>query len=67
MRRRAGLIFAHTIGSRERPLSDAGLDAEFHTLVDPVPGAARAVAPSAACRGIAAADDLHPLVAFARP
>jgi 2-methylcitrate dehydratase PrpD len=33
---------AHAIGSLERPMSDADLEAKFHRLVDPVAGKAQA-------------------------
>ena len=65
--RRERVSVAHAIGSAERPMSDAALDAKFHGLVDPVLGAARAEALIGACRGIAGAATVEPLVALARP
>jgi 2-methylcitrate dehydratase PrpD len=47
----------HVIGSLERPMSDAALDAKFHGLVDPILGASRAAELVTTCRSLAAAPD----------
>ena len=49
----------HAIGSLERPLSDAQLEAKFHALADPVIGSVRARATIDACRDLARAKDLR--------
>jgi 2-methylcitrate dehydratase PrpD len=64
--RRIHLAIAHAIGSLQRPLSDAALDAKFHDLADPVLGAARCAALISACRATASAPDLRRLVALAQ-
>jgi 2-methylcitrate dehydratase PrpD len=43
---------AHAIGSLERPMSDADLEAKFHHLVDPVTGKAQAAQLIKLARGI---------------
>jgi 2-methylcitrate dehydratase PrpD len=64
--RREHLFVEHAIGSLQRPMSDAELQAKFAQLVAPVLGP-QSVAPLVqACRGIAAAGDLRALVALAR-
>jgi 2-methylcitrate dehydratase PrpD len=64
--RREHLLVEHAIGSLERPMSDAELQAKFAQLVAPVLGP-QSVAPLVqACRGIAAAGDMRALVALAR-
>jgi 2-methylcitrate dehydratase PrpD len=57
----------HAVGSSQRPLTDAMLDAKFHGLVDPVLGAARGNALIAACRGLATATELRAFVALCQP
>jgi 2-methylcitrate dehydratase PrpD len=64
--RRIHVRVEHAIGSRQRPLSDAALDAKFRSLADPVLGAARASELLGACRGVAAAPNLHALAALAQ-
>jgi 2-methylcitrate dehydratase PrpD len=57
----------HAIGSLQRPLSDAQLDAKFAGLVEPVLGAPKVAAIGAACRSLAALDDVRKLVQLCRP
>jgi 2-methylcitrate dehydratase PrpD len=65
--RRIHVFVEHAIGSLERPLSDADLEAKFHGLADPVLGAARAKQLIAACWGLGKAADVRALAALARP
>jgi len=60
------LFVAHAIGSLERPMSDADLEAKFHGLVDPVLGAARAQQLVAMLHEIGTAPDVRKLVMNAR-
>jgi len=60
------LFVAHAIGSLERPMSDADLEAKFHGLVDPVLGAARAQQLVAMLHAIGTAPDVRKLVMNAR-
>jgi 2-methylcitrate dehydratase PrpD len=64
--RRIHVFVEHAIGSLERPMSDADLEAKFHGLADPVLGAARAKQLIAACWGLGKAADLRALAALAR-
>jgi 2-methylcitrate dehydratase PrpD len=57
----------HAVGSLERPMSDADLEAKFHALADPVLGASKASALIEQCWKLAAAKDVKALVAAARP
>jgi 2-methylcitrate dehydratase PrpD len=57
----------HAIGSLERPMSDADLEAKFHALADPVIGSDKAEATIQACWKVADAKDLRALIAKARP
>ena len=65
--RRVHLRIEHAIGSLQRPLSDAQLDAKFAALVEPVLGAAKAQALGDACRRLADAADVRGLTALCRP
>ena len=65
--RRVQVVVEHALGSTERPMSDAALDAKFHGLADPVLGAPRCNELIEACRGAASAPDLRRLVALAQP
>ena len=56
----------HAIGSMERPMSDADLQAKFHGLVDPVLGIARADELIGQCSNLASLDSLRGLIASAR-
>ena len=64
---RVQVVVEHALGSTERPMSDAALDAKFHGLADPVLGAPRCNELIEACRGAASAPDLRRLVALAQP
>ncbi len=65
--RRVHVFVEHAIGSLEKPLSDAQLEAKFHSLADPVIGAAKAGQLIKACWDVAGAKDLRGLTALARP
>ena len=65
--RRIHLFVKDAIGSMQRPLTDAMLDAKFHHLADPVLGAARAAALVVACRAMATATDVRALAALSQP
>jgi 2-methylcitrate dehydratase PrpD len=52
----------HAIGSLERPLSDAQLEAKFHSLADPVIGERKAAATIAACWNTARAKDVQEIL-----
>jgi 2-methylcitrate dehydratase PrpD len=57
----------HVIGSLERPMDDAALDAKFHGLVDPVLGADRANQLIVASRSLATAPDASSFIRLAIP
>ncbi|HET7527933.1 MAG TPA: MmgE/PrpD family protein, partial [Burkholderiaceae bacterium] len=57
----------HAIGSLQRPMSEAELEAKFSQLVLPVLGRAKVDALIAACRALAAAPGVQSLVTAARP
>ncbi len=57
----------HAVGSLERPMSDADLEAKFRTLADPVLGDDKAYGVIRHCWGLAKARDVKALVAAARP
>ncbi len=65
--RKHHIMVEHAIGSLERPMSDADLEAKVHGLVDPVLGVERAAAIVDAAMRIVAAPDLGALVALAHP
>ncbi len=65
--RREHVFVEHAIGSLERPMSDAQLEAKFRSLAEPVLGAARAGELVAACRGLGAAPDVSAVAKGARP
>ena len=65
--KQAHLRVDHAIGSLERPLSDADLEAKFHSLTDPVIGEAKSGALIEQCWKLSKAKDVHALVAAARP
>jgi 2-methylcitrate dehydratase PrpD len=52
----------HAIGSLEKPLTDAQLEAKFHSLADPVIGEARAQAAIAACWNLSKAKDVQEIL-----
>ena len=57
----------HAIGSLERPLSDAQLEAKFNALVVPVLGKDKAHAITATCWRLASLVDVRELTALCRP
>jgi len=57
----------HAIGSLQRPLSDAQLEAKFRSLVEPVLGEKRAGEITRECRQLASLPDVRALVALCRP
>jgi 2-methylcitrate dehydratase PrpD len=57
----------HAIGSLERPLTDAALEAKFHSLADAVIGRAKSAALIEACWKLGAAKDVRALVEKALP
>jgi 2-methylcitrate dehydratase PrpD len=65
--RTAHVRVEHAIGSLEKPMSDADLEAKFHGLADPVLGQAKAAALHELCKKIASAVDVHALCEGARP
>jgi 2-methylcitrate dehydratase PrpD len=65
--RRIEIRVEHAVGSLERPMTDAQLDAKFAALVDPVLGSTKVAAIAQACRGLAALDDVRTLTALCRP
>jgi 2-methylcitrate dehydratase PrpD len=65
--RRVHVFVEHAIGSLQRPMSTAQLEAKFHGLADAVIGASRCSALMAACWGVGEAADLRLLTAQARP
>ena len=65
--RKEHVFVEHAVGSLERPMSDADLEAKFHYLADPVIGAAKASSVIAACWKLGQAKDLKAVVEGARP
>ncbi|MEO5671998.1 MAG: MmgE/PrpD family protein, partial [Ramlibacter sp.] len=65
--RRIHVRVEHAIGSLERPLSDAQLEAKFDSLVVPLLGEAKARAVTAACRRLASLANVRELTALCRP
>ncbi|QET01597.1 MmgE/PrpD family protein [Cupriavidus pauculus] len=57
----------HAIGSLQRPMTDANLDAKFHALADPILGEARVRELIGACWRLGDAADVRTLTALARP
>ena len=65
--RRVHVFVEHAIGSLQRPMSDAALDAKFTLQSDPVLGRARTAELIAAGRRLGDLPDVRGLVALARP
>jgi 2-methylcitrate dehydratase PrpD len=65
--RREHVFVEHAIGSMQRPMSDAALEAKFHGMSDSVLGATRTDRILAACRALGDAADVRALTALARP
>jgi 2-methylcitrate dehydratase PrpD len=65
--RRIHVFVEHAIGSLERPMSDAQLEAKFHALADPVLGSPAASRLIGACWQTGSAADVRALAALAVP
>jgi 2-methylcitrate dehydratase PrpD len=65
--RREHVFVEHAIGSLERPMTDADLESKFHTLGDPVLGAARVGHLIEGCWALATTSDVRSLAALGRP
>jgi 2-methylcitrate dehydratase PrpD len=65
--RRLHVRVDHAIGSLERPLTDAQLEAKFYSLVAPQMGEARARGITAACWGLGALANVRELTSLCRP
>jgi len=65
--RRVHVFVEHAIGSLQRPMSDAAVEAKFTTQAEPILGAARSAQLVAACRQLGALDDVRALTALATP
>jgi len=65
--RKEHVFVEHSIGSLERPLGDADLEAKFHSLADAVIGKAKAAALIDACWKLGAAKNVSAVVEGARP
>jgi 2-methylcitrate dehydratase PrpD len=65
--RKVHVFVEHAIGSLERPMSDADLEAKFHSMADAVIGNSKTDALIAACWSLGAAKDVRSLVEKARP
>ena len=65
--RRVHVFVEHAIGSLQRPMSDAALDAKFAAQSDPILGAPRTADLIAACRRLGAMADVRALTALAHP
>ena len=65
--RREHVFIEHAIGSLQRPMTDADLDAKFTSLVAPVLGEARAKSLGRAAWTLGNAADVDALIGLARP
>jgi 2-methylcitrate dehydratase PrpD len=65
--RRVHVFVEHAIGSLHKPMSDAALEAKFHSQSDVVIGATRSDALIAACWKLGDLADVRELTALARP
>jgi hypothetical protein len=65
--RKVHVFVEHAIGSLEKPMTDAMLEAKFSQLSEPVIGAAKTKQLIAACWGLGTAKDVRALAALARP
>ena len=64
--RQVDVAVEHAIGSLQNPLSDAQLEAKFHSLVNPVLGEAKADDITRSCWGLGALGDVRALTALCR-
>ncbi|MBL8280234.1 MAG: MmgE/PrpD family protein [Pelomonas sp.] len=65
--RRVHIFVEHAIGSLERPMSDAALEAKFTAQAAPVLGAGRSAELIAACRRLGAIGNVRELTTLSRP
>jgi len=65
--RRVHVFVEHAIGSLQRPMTDAMLEAKFRGMSDPILGAERSTQLLAACWQLGGAADLRGLAALTRP
>ncbi|MDP3758916.1 MAG: MmgE/PrpD family protein [Ramlibacter sp.] len=65
--RRVHVFVEHAIGSLQRPMSDAQLEAKFHGLADPVLGPPAAARVIETCWNVAGAPELRSLAALCVP
>jgi 2-methylcitrate dehydratase PrpD len=65
--RKVQVLVKHAIGSSQNPLTDAGLDRKFDSLVEPVLGAGKAGTLKNLCRELAAQVNVNTLVGDATP
>jgi 2-methylcitrate dehydratase PrpD len=65
--RRVEVNVEHAIGSLQKPLSDAQLEAKFRSLVEPVLGQARAGDITRECWKLASVTDVNQLTTLCRP
>ena len=65
--RRVHVFVEHAIGSLDRPMSDAALEAKLHSLADAVIGKGHATALIEACWKLGGAKDVSAIVEAARP
>ncbi len=65
--RRVHVFVEHAIGSLERPMTDADLEAKFRSMADEVIGSANTSALISACWHLGAAPDVRALVERAKP
>jgi 2-methylcitrate dehydratase PrpD len=65
--RKVHVFVEHAIGSLQRPMTDAMLEAKFTQLSEPVIGAGKTRELIAACWGLGQAKDLRALAALAQP
>ncbi len=65
--RRVHVFVEHAVGSLERPMSNAALEAKFRGLSEPVLGAARTSELIAACWALGDSPDVRALAALAQP
>jgi len=65
--RRIEIAIEHAIGSLQRPMTEAQLDAKFAALVAPVLGESRLAPIAEACLRLATLDDVRTLTTLTRP
>ena len=65
--RKVRVFVEHAIGSLEKPMSDKDLEMKFHSMADPVIGAAKAGALIDACWKLGAAKDVRDITGKAKP